>query len=67
MKSHIPLPWVMAYDNEPLKSAEEKARLLPTFLERDTIIFYEHDPYRAASHLIQTDKGFQGGEDISSL
>ena len=64
LKSHIPIPWVMAYDNEPLRSIAEKKRILPKLLEQDALIFFEHDPQSIACKLISTDKGIVGGENI---
>jgi len=65
MKAHIPIPWVMAYDNEPMRSIAEKKRILPGLLEKDAIIFFEHDPQSIACKLISTNKGIFGGEDIT--
>ena len=65
MKAHIPIPWVMAYDNEPMRSIAEKKRILPELLGRDAMIFFEHDPQSIACKLIATDKGIVGGEDYS--
>ncbi|MCF7826633.1 MAG: MBL fold metallo-hydrolase [Candidatus Marinimicrobia bacterium] len=65
MKAHIPIPWVMAYDNEPMRSIAEKKRILPGLLEQDAIIFFEHDPRVTACKLISTEKGIFGGEDIT--
>lgn len=64
MKPHIPIPWVMAYDNEPLRSIEEKKRVLPWLLEREGMIFFEHDPTAVCCGLIAGEKGIIGGENI---
>jgi len=65
MKAHIPIPWIMAYDNEPLRSIEEKNRILPRLLDQDAMIFFEHDPETIACKLTSNDKGIIGGENIS--
>jgi glyoxylase-like metal-dependent hydrolase (beta-lactamase superfamily II) len=65
MKAHIPIPWVMAYDNEPMRSISEKKRILPGLLDQDAIIFFEHDPRTIACKLTSTEKGILGGEDIT--
>jgi len=44
MAAHIPVPWVMAYDIRPMLSIEEKKNILPDLVEKETIIFFEHDP-----------------------
>ena len=64
MKAHIPIPWVMAYDNEPMRTIAEKKRILPRLLEQDAIIFFEHDPNTIACKLASSDRGIVGGEDI---
>jgi glyoxylase-like metal-dependent hydrolase (beta-lactamase superfamily II) len=65
MKPHIPIPWIMAYDNEPLLSAAEKKRILPQLLDRDACIFFEHDPQTIACKLMATEKGIIGGENLT--
>ena len=64
MKAHIPIPWVMAYDNEPMRSIAEKKLILPGLLEQDAMIFFEHDPNVIACKLTSNEKGIFGGEDI---
>ncbi len=43
--SHIPIPYVMAYDLQPLVTMEEKKKLLKKAVEENWILFFEHDPY----------------------
>ena len=62
--SHIPLPWVMAYDNNPLTTIEEKKRLLPQAAKENWVLFFEHDPFRAAGTVTETEKGFRLNEEI---
>lgn len=63
--SHIPVPWVMAYDNNPLVTIEEKKRLLPKILDENWILFFEHDPYLAAGTVQQNEKGFSLKDEIN--
>ena len=50
MAAHIPLPWGMAYDIHPALTVQEKGEILPTIVDEDWIIFFEHDPvYQAAT------------------
>ncbi len=44
LAAHIPVPWVMAYDNLPALSVKEKKKLLPELVKNETIVFFEHDP-----------------------
>jgi glyoxylase-like metal-dependent hydrolase (beta-lactamase superfamily II) len=43
-RSHLPLPWTMAYDLFPLQTMEAKQRLLEESHERGTWLVLEHDP-----------------------
>lgn len=43
--SHIPIPYVMAYDLQPLVTMEEKKKLLKKAVDENWILFFEHDPY----------------------
>jgi glyoxylase-like metal-dependent hydrolase (beta-lactamase superfamily II) len=62
--SHIPVPWVMAYDNNPLITINEKNQLLPQAVREGWILFFEHDPNREASTVQHSDKGFRLRDDI---
>ena len=42
--SHIPLPWVMAYDVQPMITIAEKKELYSKAIKNDWILYYEHDP-----------------------
>ncbi len=54
---HIPLPYVMAYDMFPLKTLTEKKVLLNEAVEKNYILFMEHDPVNECCTLQQTEKG----------
>jgi glyoxylase-like metal-dependent hydrolase (beta-lactamase superfamily II) len=54
---HIPLPYIMAYDMFPLKTLNEKKVLLNEAVEKDYILFFEHDPINECCTLQQTEKG----------
>ncbi|MEO8911300.1 MAG: MBL fold metallo-hydrolase [Gemmatimonadaceae bacterium] len=41
--SHLPLPWVMGYDVEPLVTLETKRRILEQALEENWLLIFEHD------------------------
>tara|TARA_B100000315_G_scaffold260546_1_gene322776 strand:+ start:19400 stop:20254 length:855 start_codon:yes stop_codon:yes gene_type:complete len=40
---HIDIPWVMAYDLYPLMTIKEKMDILPTMVDENWILFFEHD------------------------
>jgi glyoxylase-like metal-dependent hydrolase (beta-lactamase superfamily II) len=45
------LAWIPAYDVEPLETLETKRRLRRFALERDALLFFEHDPSLVAGRL----------------
>jgi glyoxylase-like metal-dependent hydrolase (beta-lactamase superfamily II) len=55
--SHVPLPYIMAYDVRPLVTLEEKRRILSRALDEKWILFLEHDPATEAITLKRTEKG----------
>jgi len=63
--SHIPLPYIMAYDNNPMVTLEEKKRLLPRAADGNWILVFEHDPFRAAGTIELTDKGYHLKDEIN--
>ena len=62
--SHIPLPYIMGYDNYPMNTLEEKRRILPQAVDENWILAFEHDPVRAAGTVELTDKGYRLKEEI---
>ncbi|NNG17246.1 MAG: MBL fold metallo-hydrolase, partial [Gemmatimonadales bacterium] len=42
--AHLPLPWIMAYDVEPLRTLETKRAVLREAAERGWRLVFEHDP-----------------------
>ncbi|MFC1785670.1 MBL fold metallo-hydrolase [Candidatus Neomarinimicrobiota bacterium] len=42
--THIPLPWIMAYDVQPTVTVEEKKQLYYDAVDNNWILFFEHDP-----------------------
>jgi glyoxylase-like metal-dependent hydrolase (beta-lactamase superfamily II) len=40
---HLPLPWIMGYDVEPLVTLESKRALLADALRHDWLLIFEHD------------------------
>ncbi len=56
---HIPIPYVMAYDMFPLTTLNEKKSFLSEAVEKDYILFFEHDPKIECCDLIQTEKGIR--------
>ena len=44
MSSHIPLPWIMAYDLYPVTTIQEKENILRRAVDEEWFVFFEHDP-----------------------
>ena len=57
--SHIPLPYVMGYDLQPLVTVEEKKKVLAKAIEESWKIFFEHDPETALASVEKNEKGFR--------
>ena len=55
--AHIPVPYVMSYDTRPLLTIEEKRQFLDDAVQKEYILFFEHDPQIECATLTQTDKG----------
>jgi glyoxylase-like metal-dependent hydrolase (beta-lactamase superfamily II) len=56
---HLPMPYVMAYDMFPLKTLTEKKIFLQEALEKQYILYLEHDPVNECCTLQQTEKGIR--------
>lgn len=56
--SHIPLPYIMAYDLRPLVTMEEKRKILGRAYEEQWLLFFEHDPKIVAGTVTSMEKGF---------
>lgn len=56
---HLPIPYVMAYDMFPLQTLTEKKLFLNEALEKEYILYFEHDPVNECCTLQQTEKGIR--------
>ncbi len=65
--SHIPLPYVMGYDLQPLVTVEEKKNILKKALDNNWKLVFEHDPETAYATLTATDKGIRIKEKFKSF
>ncbi|PCJ18691.1 MAG: MBL fold metallo-hydrolase [Candidatus Cloacimonadota bacterium] len=54
--SHIPLPYIMGYDLNPLQTLSEKEIILEDAYQNNWILFFEHDPKIQASTILKTDR-----------
>jgi glyoxylase-like metal-dependent hydrolase (beta-lactamase superfamily II) len=56
---HIPQPYVMAYDMFPVKTLAEKKIILTEAVEKNYILYFEHDPVNECCTLQMTEKGIR--------
>ncbi len=57
--ANIPLVWLAAYDLYPVTSLEEKEDFLKDAVERDFVLFFEHDFYTECATVQFEEKGFR--------
>jgi glyoxylase-like metal-dependent hydrolase (beta-lactamase superfamily II) len=65
--SHIPLPYVMGYDLQPLVTVEEKKIILPKAVDENWILCFEHDPFHPFATVEKTEIGFKAKEKFDEL
>ena len=55
---HMPLPWIMGYDVEPLRTLESKRALLSTALAEKWLLIFEHDASVAFGYAAHDGKNY---------
>jgi glyoxylase-like metal-dependent hydrolase (beta-lactamase superfamily II) len=55
--AHLPLPWIMGYDLEPLRTLESKRSLLADAVAGGWRLIFEHDPRTVMAVPVQEGKG----------
>jgi glyoxylase-like metal-dependent hydrolase (beta-lactamase superfamily II) len=56
--SHVPLPWIMGYDVEPLRTLESKRAILRRATEEDWLVIFEHDAFVTSGRVVLDGKGY---------
>jgi glyoxylase-like metal-dependent hydrolase (beta-lactamase superfamily II) len=56
--AHLPLPWIMGYDVEPLVTLETKRRILARAVAEDWLLVFEHDASVAWGHASYDGKSY---------
>ena len=64
-RAHLPLPYIMSYDVEPLITLMEKEIFLDEALKGDFIFHYQHDHYSDCSRVYQTPRGIRATEGFT--
>jgi glyoxylase-like metal-dependent hydrolase (beta-lactamase superfamily II) len=54
---HVPLPWIMGYDVEPLVTLETKRRVLARAADEGWLVVFEHDAQTAAGRIARDGTG----------
>ena len=56
--AHLPLPWIMGYDLEPLVTLETKRRLLARAEAEGWMLLFEHDPEHGRGRVVKDGKSY---------
>ena len=56
--AHLPLPWIMGYDLQPLVTLETRRRIYQRAEAEQWLLVFEHDPQVVAGRLHRQDKAF---------
>ena len=57
--AHLPLPWIMGYDLEPLRTLESKRAFLAEAVAGSWRMIFEHDPRVAMGRPVREGKGIE--------
>ncbi|HTL44588.1 MAG TPA: MBL fold metallo-hydrolase [Vicinamibacterales bacterium] len=53
--AHVDVPWIMGYDLYPMETLEFKRAFVREAIDREYLIFFEHDPQIAAGYIREKD------------
>ena len=56
--AHLPLPWIMGYDVEPLRTLETKRHILRRAVEEGWLVVFEHDADVMSGTVAMDGKGY---------
>jgi len=56
--AHLPLPWIMGYDVEPLRTLETKRHILRRAVEEEWLVVFEHDAEVMSGRVVVDGKGY---------
>ena len=63
---HLPLPWIMGYDVEPLRTLESKRSLFQRAAAEGWWIVLEHDAGVVRGRVVKEEKGYVWGEQVKA-
>jgi glyoxylase-like metal-dependent hydrolase (beta-lactamase superfamily II) len=56
--AHVPLPWIMGYDVEPLRTLESKRRIWAEAADEQWTVVFEHDSVHAFGRIVADGRGY---------
>lgn len=62
--THVQVPYVMAYDNQPLVTIREKKDILGRAFDEQWTLVFEHDPQISAARIRRDEKGYRIDEVV---
>jgi glyoxylase-like metal-dependent hydrolase (beta-lactamase superfamily II) len=62
--AHLQDPWIMGYDLFPVETLMFKKRFIRDAIEREYLIFFEHDPRVAAGYIREDAQGRRSVEQV---
>ncbi len=65
--AHVPLPWIMGYDVQPLVTLESKRRILHRAQAEAWLVCFGHDAHVAWGRVHEGDKGFALAVDAPEM
>jgi glyoxylase-like metal-dependent hydrolase (beta-lactamase superfamily II) len=65
LQHHIPTPYIMSYDLDPVLAMDEKVRILTRAEEEQWVLFFEHDAHLEGCRLVREDKRLIPGEPLA--
>ena len=57
--AHLPLPWIMGYDVEPLVTLESKRRVLARAMQESWLLIFEHDAVHSTGRVEHDGKSYR--------
>jgi glyoxylase-like metal-dependent hydrolase (beta-lactamase superfamily II) len=57
--AHLPLPWIMGYDVEPLVTLETKRRILAQAKQENWLVIFEHDAVHSTGRVEHDGKSYR--------
>jgi glyoxylase-like metal-dependent hydrolase (beta-lactamase superfamily II) len=61
---HIPTPYIMSYDLDPVRAMDEKVPILERAVAEGWVLFFEHDAHVAACRVRHEDGRFSAGDPV---